>query len=120
MGSHTAGREPGGGVVAPASLPRGHVGRGGRKVILLRRYGRLWFGAPLRYLRVGSPAWQQCESSEAYLYLFFSDLLSQPFPRKIPNCLPVMKGWNYTVRLYRPGAEILSGKWTFPEPQPAR
>jgi hypothetical protein len=38
---------------------------------------------------------------------------------KIPNCLPVMKGWNYTVRLYRPRAEILSGKWRFPEPQPA-
>jgi hypothetical protein len=37
---------------------------------------------------------------------------------KIPNCLPIMKGWNYTVRLYRPRAEILSGKWKFPEPQP--
>ena len=23
---------------------------------------------------------------------------------KIANCLPVMPGWNYTVRLYRPGA----------------
>ncbi|MDN3273583.1 DUF1254 domain-containing protein [Frankia sp. RB7] len=38
---------------------------------------------------------------------------------KIPNCLPIMKGWNYTVRLYRPRAEIQSGKWKFPEPQPA-
>jgi hypothetical protein len=37
---------------------------------------------------------------------------------KIPNCLPVMNGWNYTVRLYRPKLEILSGKWKFPEPQP--
>ncbi|MBX9821797.1 DUF1254 domain-containing protein [Afipia birgiae] len=36
---------------------------------------------------------------------------------KIPNCLPTMKGWNYTVRLYRPRAEILSGKWKFPEAQ---
>jgi len=33
---------------------------------------------------------------------------------KIPNCLPVVKGWNYTVRLYRPRAELLSGKWKFP------
>jgi hypothetical protein len=33
----------------------------------------------------------------------------------IPNCLPIMKGWNYTVRLYRPRAEILNGTWTFPE-----
>jgi hypothetical protein len=38
---------------------------------------------------------------------------------KIPNCLPIMKGWNYTVRLYRPRAEIQTGKWKFPEPQPA-
>jgi hypothetical protein len=37
---------------------------------------------------------------------------------KIPNCLPVTKGWNYTVRLYRPRAEILNGIWTFPEAQP--
>jgi hypothetical protein len=38
---------------------------------------------------------------------------------KISNCLPIMKGWNYTVRLYRPHPEILSGQWKFPEPQPA-
>jgi hypothetical protein len=37
---------------------------------------------------------------------------------KIPNCLPIMKGWNYTVRLYRPRPEILDGKWKFPEAQP--
>ena len=33
---------------------------------------------------------------------------------KIPNCLPIMQGWNYTVRLYRPRTEILNGKWKFP------
>ena len=38
---------------------------------------------------------------------------------KIPNCLPIMNGWNYTVRLYRPRSDILSGKWKFPEAQPA-
>jgi hypothetical protein len=37
---------------------------------------------------------------------------------KIPNCLPITPGWNYIVRLYRPRAEILNGKWTFPPPQP--
>ena len=37
---------------------------------------------------------------------------------KIPNCLPITPGWNYLVRLYRPRAEILDGKWTFPAPQP--
>ena len=36
---------------------------------------------------------------------------------KIPNCLPIMKGWNYMVRLYRPRAEILNGTWRFPEAQ---
>jgi hypothetical protein len=35
------------------------------------------------------------------------------------NCLPIVKGWNYMVRLYRPRPEILDGKWTFPEAQPA-
>ena len=39
---------------------------------------------------------------------------------KIPNCIPTMAGWNYTVRLYRPRAEILNGHWKFPEPMPAR
>jgi hypothetical protein len=37
---------------------------------------------------------------------------------KIPNCLPIMSGWNYWVRLYRPRPEALSGKWKFPEAQP--
>jgi hypothetical protein len=37
---------------------------------------------------------------------------------KIPNCLPIMKGWNYMVRLYRPRAEVLNGKWSFPAAQP--
>jgi para-nitrobenzyl esterase len=35
------------------------------------------------------------------------------------NCLPVTPGWNYTVRLYRPRAEILSGQWQFPRARPA-
>ena len=38
---------------------------------------------------------------------------------RIPNCLPIMKGWNYTVRLYRARPEVLSGRWKFPEAQPA-
>jgi hypothetical protein len=37
----------------------------------------------------------------------------------LDNCLPVMPGWNYTVRLYRPRPEILHGTWTFPQAQPA-
>jgi hypothetical protein len=38
---------------------------------------------------------------------------------EIPNCIPIVAGWNYTVRLYRPRPEILDGKWVFPEALPA-
>jgi hypothetical protein len=38
---------------------------------------------------------------------------------KIPDCLPITKGWKYTVRLDRPRPEILNGCRKFPEPQPA-
>ena len=31
------------------------------------------------------------------------------------NCLPVMDGWNYVIRLYQPGEEVLDGSWTFPD-----
>jgi len=37
----------------------------------------------------------------------------------LPNCLPIMPGWNYTVRLYRPHPAILNGTWNFPQAQPA-
>ena len=36
---------------------------------------------------------------------------------KISNCLPTVPGWNYMVRLFRPRAEVLNGKWKFPEAQ---
>jgi hypothetical protein len=29
-----------------------------------------------------------------------------------------VKGWNYTMRLYRPRKEILDGSWKLPEAQP--
>ena len=35
-----------------------------------------------------------------------------------PNCLPIMEGWNYLVRLYRPRPEVLDGTWTFPGATP--
>jgi hypothetical protein len=35
------------------------------------------------------------------------------------NCIPITPGWNYTIRLYQPRAEILDGRWTFPEFLPA-
>lgn len=39
-------------------------------------------------------------------------------PDKTTNYLPIIKGWNYMVRLYRPRQEILDGTWKFPEAQP--
>lgn len=37
---------------------------------------------------------------------------------KVANCLPVVPGWNYMVRLYRPRTEVLNGTWNFPEAHP--
>ena len=34
------------------------------------------------------------------------------------NCLRLIDGWNYTVRLYRPRHEVLDGRWTFPPATP--
>ncbi|MDP9877514.1 hypothetical protein J2W25_001820 [Variovorax boronicumulans] len=36
---------------------------------------------------------------------------------KAPNCLPIMAGWNYMVRLYLPRAQVLNRQWTFPSAQ---
>ena len=33
-----------------------------------------------------------------------------------PNHLPITEGWNYIVRCYLPGTEILEGDWTPPAP----
>jgi hypothetical protein len=30
------------------------------------------------------------------------------------NCIPITPGWNHSIRLYEPSAEILDGSWTFP------
>jgi hypothetical protein len=39
---------------------------------------------------------------------------------KVANCLPIVKGWNYTVRLYRPRKQVVDGTWKFPAVQPAK
>lgn len=36
------------------------------------------------------------------------------------NCLPIMEDWNYTVRLYRPGEQVLDGSWVFPKARPVK
>ncbi len=33
------------------------------------------------------------------------------------NYLPIVDGWVYLVRFYRPGREILDGTWKFPDPE---
>jgi hypothetical protein len=37
-------------------------------------------------------------------------------PEDAVNQLPIMPGWNYLVRLYKPRQEIINGTWTFPKP----
>ena len=39
---------------------------------------------------------------------------------KSVNYLPILEGWNYTVRLYQPHEEILDGTWTFPSVESVR
>ena len=36
----------------------------------------------------------------------------------VNNCLDIMKGWNYAIRMYRPQKSILNGTWHFPKPMP--
>ncbi|MGE0053090.1 MAG: DUF1214 domain-containing protein [Hyphomicrobium sp.] len=36
------------------------------------------------------------------------------------NCIPLTEGWNYAVRLYRPDASVIDGKWTFPAVQKSK
>jgi hypothetical protein len=38
----------------------------------------------------------------------------------VENCLPIMDGWNYAVRIYEPEQSIQDGTWTFPGPPVAR
>lgn len=36
----------------------------------------------------------------------------------IDNCLEIMNGWNYAIRMYQPEEDILDGTWAFPQPTP--
>lgn len=36
------------------------------------------------------------------------------------NCLPIMDGWNYAVRMYEPSKAISDGSWVFPGPPTPR
>ena len=36
----------------------------------------------------------------------------------VDNCLDIMEGWNYAIRMYRPQQSILNGTWNFPKPMP--
>lgn len=39
---------------------------------------------------------------------------------KADNHLPIVPGWNYTMRLFRPRKEALDGTWKFPVAQPVK
>ena len=36
------------------------------------------------------------------------------------NCLPIMEGWNYGIRMYEPEKEVLDGDYKFPSVQPVK
>lgn len=36
------------------------------------------------------------------------------------NYIPIMKGWNYIIRLYQPQQPIIDGTWLFPEAEPVK
>jgi hypothetical protein len=36
----------------------------------------------------------------------------------VDNCLDIMDGWNYAIRMYLPHESILNGTWKFPKPAP--
>ncbi len=36
------------------------------------------------------------------------------------NYLPIVEGWNYTIRLYLPATEVIEGDWTPPGPTPVK
>ncbi len=38
----------------------------------------------------------------------------------VANCLEIMDGWNYAIRLYRPQQSILDESWKFPNPMPMK
>ena len=104
-------------------------------------FDALWSACPHAFLRtsgsdVGLPDGQMGNSEVGHLNIGAGRVVMQDLPRignaiadgsiaaqfggcdgKVPNCIPITQGWNYTVRLYRPRAEILNGSWTFPEPQ---
>ena len=39
---------------------------------------------------------------------------------KAENYIPIVPGWQYIVRLYRPHKEVLDGRWKFPVAKPAK
>ena len=38
----------------------------------------------------------------------------------VDNCLEIMDGWNYAIRMYKPQQSILNGTWKFPKPMPVQ
>lgn len=36
------------------------------------------------------------------------------------NYLPITEGWNYVIRCYLPGWQVIEGNWTPPQPQPVK
>ena len=40
--------------------------------------------------------------------------------RSVPNRLDVTEGWNFLMRIYRPGRSVLEGAYKLPEVRPVQ
>ena len=58
------------------------------------------------------------KETDGSVMIQFGGCDDNPDSNRDTNCLPIVKGWNYTVRLYRPRLDILNGKWRFPDAEP--
>ena len=58
------------------------------------------------------------ENQDHSIWSFYGPRTGTLTEEKADNFLPIVPGWNYIVRMYQPGPEILNGTWTFPSPEP--
>ncbi len=56
--------------------------------------------------------------ADGAITIHFGPIDSGDVPGDVPNLLPIMEGWNYLIRYYRPRPEILDGTWRFPTVTP--
>ena len=97
----------------------------------LGEFGAFWPLAPVDEseppLIIQRVAESKLGKNRMHLDLHVTDLFSEVERLAALGATPIstevvvadLDGWNYTVRMYRPRAEVLDGSWTFPAAEPA-